>query len=171
MSGGELHLLVTIGGCRAALPGAAVQAVVEIDRIVPVPLAPPHVAGLASLRSRALTVIDTRAALGLAPAGDADERGGDGRAAVVRLGAHDYALLVDRVEDVAPAESDPLVLDTTLGPAWDRVARGCIETAQGPAVLLDAAALIEGETGQSRSGLQGEVNPSTIGRTAKPTGD
>ena len=138
---GKLYLLVQIGGRRAAIPGARVQSVVEIDQIVPVPLAPPHVAGLAALRSRALTVIDTRAALGLDPALCDTE----GRAAVVEVDGHGYALLVDRVEDVAEADAVSDRCDATLGPAWDHVALGFVETPIEPAVLADIAALVAGQ--------------------------
>ena len=55
----ELLLIVTIAGSRVALPAAAVESVVELDTLIPVPRAPVHVAGLSALRSRVLTVIDT----------------------------------------------------------------------------------------------------------------
>ena len=42
----ELLLIVTIGGERVALPAAAVESVVELDTLIPVPRAAPHVAGL-----------------------------------------------------------------------------------------------------------------------------
>ena len=136
----DLYLLVTIGGRRGAIPGAQVQSVVEIDQVVPVPQAPPHVAGLAALRSRALTVIDTRAAIGLDPAGFDTE----GRAAVVEVDGHAYALLVDGVDDVAHAQATAAVSGATLGADWDRVGQGCLETAAGAAVLIDIGQLVAG---------------------------
>jgi purine-binding chemotaxis protein CheW len=136
----DLYLLVQIGGRRAAIPGALVQSVVEIDQIVPVPLAPAHVAGLAALRSRALTVIDTRAAIGIDPAQFETE----GRAAVVEVDGHGYALLVDEVADVAQAEASAAKFDATMGQEWDRISLGRIETAVGPAVLVDVAELVIG---------------------------
>ena len=42
----ELLLVVTIAGERVALPAAAVESVVELDTLIPVPRAAPHVAGL-----------------------------------------------------------------------------------------------------------------------------
>lgn len=134
----DLFLLVHIGGRRAAIPGAVVQSVVEIEHIVPVPLAPPHVAGLAALRSRALTVIDARAAIGIDPAQCETE----GRAAVVEVDGHGYALLVDQVVDVAQGEASAARFDATLGPEWDRVSLGRIETAVGPAVLVDVTQFV-----------------------------
>ncbi len=134
----DLYLLVKIGRRRVAIAGALVQSVVELADVVPVPLAPPHVAGLAALRSRALTVIDTRAAIGMDPA----EFETEGRAAVVEVDGHGYALLVDQVEDVAQAEAPPARLDATMGPEWDRISLGQVETPAGPAVLVDVAGLV-----------------------------
>ena len=54
----ELLLVVTIAGERVALPAASVESVVELDTLIAVPRAAPHVAGLSALRSRVLTVID-----------------------------------------------------------------------------------------------------------------
>ena len=69
MSG--LVLIVRLNGQRVAIPADAVSAVVELDEIAPVPRAAHHVKGLAALRSRVLTVIDTYRAIGLVPPGDA----------------------------------------------------------------------------------------------------
>ena len=61
----ELLLVVVIAGERVALPAAAVESVVELDTLIPVPRAAPHVAGLSALRSRVLTVIDCMRSLEL----------------------------------------------------------------------------------------------------------
>ena len=38
----ELLLIVSIAGSRVALPAAAVESVVELDALIPVPRAPAH---------------------------------------------------------------------------------------------------------------------------------
>ena len=96
----ELLLIVTIAGQRVALPADAVESVVELDTLIPVPRAAPHVAGLSALRSRVLTVIDCMRSLELGATDCAD---GIREAAVVELDGHHYALLVDLVEDVVEA--------------------------------------------------------------------
>ena len=45
----QLLLIVSIGGSRVAFPSAAVESVVELDTLIPVPRAAPHVAGLSAL--------------------------------------------------------------------------------------------------------------------------
>src|SRR5678816_4072804 len=81
-----------------------VEAVVELDTLIPVPRAAAHVAGLSALRSRVLTVIDCMRSLEL---GITDCSDGIREAAVVELDGHHYALLVDLVEDVVEAVSEP----------------------------------------------------------------
>ncbi len=136
-----LLLVVTIAGERVALPAAAVESVVELDTLIPVPRAQPHVAGLSALRSRVLTVIDCKRSLEL---GTSDCSGGIREAAVVEFDGHHYALIVDLVEDVIQALSDPTPVRAAMGDGWERVAQGMIETESGPLLLVDVASLIAG---------------------------
>jgi len=137
----ELLLVVTIGGERVALPSAAVESVVELDTLIPVPRAAPHVAGLSALRSRVLTVIDCMRSLDL---GVTDCSDGIREAAVVELEGHHYALIVDLVEDVVEALSDPVPMRAAMGPGWERASGGMVETEVGPLLLVDIAELIAG---------------------------
>lgn len=135
----DLVLVVRLAGARVAICADAVLSVVEIDEIAPVPRAAPHVAGLAALRSRVLTVIDGYLALGLARP-DRETR----EAVVVELDGHHYALTVDGVDDVIEAKNEDKDVRAPLKGEWARVAAGTVE-AQGDILLLvDAAALIAG---------------------------
>jgi purine-binding chemotaxis protein CheW len=142
---GELLLIMTVAGRRAALPAAMIGSVIEIDGIEPIPLARWPVAGLTTLRSRVLTVIDCRAALGL-EAGDNAGR----EAVVVEVGGHGYALLVDEVRDVTPALSDPAPPRADPGATWAAALIGMVETAAGPVLVLDPVRLALGETSANR---------------------
>jgi purine-binding chemotaxis protein CheW len=137
----ELLLIVTIAGQRVALAAAAVESVVELDALIPVPRAAAHVAGLSALRSRVLTVIDCMRSLEL---GTTDSSDGIREAAVVELDGHHYALLVDVVEDVVEAASDPTPVRAAMEPGWERVSLGMVETAEGPLLLVDVGALVAG---------------------------
>lgn len=137
----QLLLIVTVAGSRVALPAEAVESVVELDTLIAVPRAAPHVAGLSALRSRVLTVIDTVTALGL---GETDCSDGIREAAVVEIEGHHYALIVDAVEDVVDAQSDPSPVRAAMGEGWERVSLGMVETEQGPLLLVDIAALVDG---------------------------
>jgi purine-binding chemotaxis protein CheW len=136
----ELHLIVTLAGERVAIPAADVEGVVEIETLIPVPRSPAHVAGLAALRSRVLTVIDCFASLELG----SGVKDGAKEAIVVQIDGHPYALLVDDVEDVVEAQGDVRPIRTALGPGWRRVARGMIEADGDLLLLVDAQALLSG---------------------------
>jgi purine-binding chemotaxis protein CheW len=137
----ELLLVVTIAGERVALPASSVESVVELDTLIPVPRAPVHVAGLSALRSRVLTVIDCMRSLEL---GVTDCSDGIREAAVIEIDGHHYALIVDLVEDVVEALSEPQPIRAAMGPGWERVSQGMVETEVGPLLLVDVTALIGG---------------------------
>jgi purine-binding chemotaxis protein CheW len=136
---GELLLIVRLAGERIALPAAAVEAVVEIEGLTPVPRAAGHVAGLTALRSRVLTVIDCVASL------EPGRSGGEGRDAVVVVtDGHPYALLVEAVEDVVEAGGDVRPPRTALAGGWLRVAKGTVDAGGDLLLLVDPHALIAG---------------------------
>lgn len=137
----DLLLVVIIAGERVALPAASVESVVELDTLIPVPRAAPHVAGLSALRSRVLTVIDCLKSLEL---GESDCSGGIREAAVVEVDGHHYALIVDLVEDVIESLSAPTPVRAAMGPGWERVSLGMVDSENGPLLLIDVAALISG---------------------------
>jgi purine-binding chemotaxis protein CheW len=76
--------------------------------------------------------------------GDTDCSDGIREAAVVELDGHHYALIVDLVEDVVETLSEPTPVRAAMGPGWERVSVGMIETESGPLLLVDVAALIAG---------------------------
>lgn len=143
----ELLLIVTIAGQRVALPAAAVESVVELDTLIPVPRAVAHVAGLSALRSRVLTVIDCRRSLEL---GSTCVEGLL-EAAVVEVEGHHYALIVDSVEDVIEVLSDPAPIRAAMGPGWERASTGMVETEEGALLLVDVAALVAGPVAETRA--------------------
>lgn len=143
-----LLLIVSVGGSRVAFPAAAVESVVELEALIPVPRAAPHIAGLSALRSRVLTVIDTMRSLGL---GDTDCSDGIREAAVVEIDGHHYALIVDSVEDVVEATSDPSPVRGAMGEGWERASLGLVETAEGPFLLVDINALVAGPAAEARA--------------------
>ena len=136
----ELLLIARIAGERVALPAADVEAVVEIDGVTPVPRSAAHVAGLAALRSRVLTVIDSFASLELGRS----ELQGTREAIVVPCDAHPYALLVDTVEDVVEFSGTIEPVRTSLGSGWRRVAKGMVDAEGDLLLLIDPFALIAG---------------------------
>ncbi|RVT95144.1 chemotaxis protein CheW [Sphingomonas crocodyli] len=137
----DLYLIVEIDGQKAVLPASCIESVVEMGEVTPVPCAPRHVLGLFALRSRVMTVIDTRVALG------AEVRaGGRGaQAVIVTMGDHLYGFLVDHVDDVVAIDGAPAPARALLSPGWAAMSAGVLEHEGVPVMLLDVDALIGGE--------------------------
>ena len=133
----DLFLVAHIAGRGVAIDAAKVDSVVDIGTIIPVPRADRVVRGLAALRSRVVTVIDTGTALGLASTPD-DMR----RAVITIVDGHHYAVLVDSVEDVAPFARLPLSAGLALKGGWAAAGTGIVERDGEPLLILDLAAII-----------------------------
>lgn len=136
----DLMVMTQIAGRRCALPAHGVQSMIEIGAITPVPRTPEYIFGITAMRSQALTVIDSRLALGFPRLGWSTDR----RAAVISVDGHSYALMVDAIEDIATSITEPEQVSGGFGDKWSRVAVGMIETDTGPALLVDLTALIAG---------------------------
>lgn len=136
----KLYLIATIAGQPVAIRASAVHSVVDIDAVAPAPLAPPHVAGLAALRSRVLTVICCECALGLEQRPTTKKR-----AVVVEVDGHSYALLVGTIDDVRSIEGAPAPIRARLDGGWSRVALGLLDDGGESVLLVDHEALIAGE--------------------------
>jgi len=136
----DLLLIMRIAGRRVACHASQVEGLVELEGLVPVPRSAPHVAGLSALRSRVLTVIDARAALGLETATGAASHD----AVVVPCDGHNYALLVELVEDVIEASAALLPIPAQAGSSWDRVALGMVDAGGDLLLLIDLHRLIAG---------------------------
>jgi len=132
-----LFLIAQIAGRTVAIESSQVESVVDIGAIIPVPRSERHVRGLAALRSRVVTVIETRVALGL-PEGDGTAM----RAVITIVDGHHYAMLVDALEDVAAFDHSPLSAGVALDSGWLRVGRGIIERDGEPILAIELNALI-----------------------------
>lgn len=135
----HLYLIAQIAGRAVAIDADQVESVVDIGAVTAVPLASAHVRGLAALRSRVVTVVDTQSALGLA--GESAAR----RAVITRVEGHHYAMLVDGLDDVAPFDLLPMAAGVALDPAWRTAGRGVVERDGEPILAIDLASLVPGQ--------------------------
>jgi purine-binding chemotaxis protein CheW len=135
----HLYLIAQIAGRAVAIDSDQVESVVDIGEVTAVPRATEHVRGLAALRSRVVTVVDTQSALGLA-SGEHEAK----RAVITQIDGHHYALLVDALEDVAPFELLPLAGGIALDKAWRNAGRGIVERDGEPVLAIDLASLVPG---------------------------
>jgi purine-binding chemotaxis protein CheW len=136
----HLYLIAQIAGRAVAIDSHQVESVVDIGEVTAIPRAAEHVRGLAALRSRVVTVVDTQSALGLPPTGREACR-----AVITHVDGHHYALLVDALEDVAPFELLPLTGGFALDSAWRMAGRGIVERDGEPILAIDLASLVPGQ--------------------------
>ena len=136
----HLYLIAQIAGRAVAIDSDQVESVVDIGEVTAVPRASAHVRGLAALRSRVVTVVDTQSALGLDTGGNAK------RAVITRVEGHHYALLVDSLDDVAPFDLLPLAGGVALDSAWRSAGRGIVEREGEPILAIDLASLVPSST-------------------------
>lgn len=136
----DLYLVANIAGQRIALTSGNVDSVVHVRKTTAVPLAPPHVIGLAALRSRVITMIDSRLALGLSPAEACEIL----TTIVVNLDGHQYGLIVDSVEDVCAISGTPTPVRARLGHGWATAATGMLDHDGRSLLLIDPGLLVAG---------------------------
>ncbi len=94
------HFTVKIKSQTIGLPVDCVKTVFYLDRLTPIPLAPPEVAGLANLRGRIVTALHLDKCLRI----DAAQRNAPLLAVGISHNGDDYALLVDDTGDVIVSE-------------------------------------------------------------------
>jgi purine-binding chemotaxis protein CheW len=135
----DLFLIARIAGRPVAIASGQVESAVDLGEIVPVPGADARVRGLAALRSKVVTVIDTHAVLGLA-----DAPAVQGRAVITVIDGHHYAIQVDALEDVTPGTLQPLAGGITLCPDWRAIGCGFVEIDGEPVLAIDLRAMIPG---------------------------
>ena len=141
---GELLLVAIVAGRHVALPAKDVASVSELEKVTPAPRAPHWIEGVGAQRSRALTVVNCQRAIGLESSDQQQDGEEETRCIVVLCDDYLYALRVDAILDVTMAKSDLAPAPKGLGATWRSVATGVIETAFGPALMLDLPALRAG---------------------------
>ncbi len=125
--------MTEVGGQRFAWALTVIREIVPARSVTRLPGAPTWVLGLLNLRGTVLTVIDLAARVGLP--------GGAGESVVVlEVDERSLGVRVDRVRAVASSE-DAVVEPVEAARAADGLVTGMVRLAQGPAAVLDAAAL------------------------------
>lgn len=133
------HVTFRVGHQWVGLPVGTVQEVLVAQRLAPVPLAPPAVAGFLNLRGQIVTAVDLRT--GLATRGDAP---GEARFdVVVRHDDELFALLVDEVGDVLPlADADVGPPPAALRDPWRAACAGAVRRDHDVLLVLDLPRLL-----------------------------
>ena len=139
---GEPHefVSITVAGQHFGIPVLQVQDVLGPQRITPIPLAPPEVAGSLNLRGRIVTAIDLRTRLRLPKLPDGEV----GMSVVVDHGGELYSILVDAVGEVLSLDASAQQRNPpTLDPAWRDVSNGIYRLDATLMVILNVARVLD----------------------------
>jgi purine-binding chemotaxis protein CheW len=133
----NLFLFATIAGTPIAVRASEIEAVVRLGDIVPIQRVPPHVRGLAALRSRVLTVIDIESRIfGQAMPMPIASRP---LAVVSEIAAHTYGLLVETVSDICEASGGVQPIQGRVDRYWAPFATALVEREGRSHLLLSLA--------------------------------
>jgi purine-binding chemotaxis protein CheW len=138
MNDQQLFLFARVAGTRIAIPSEEVEAVIRLADIAPIPCTGPGIAGLAARRSRVLTVIDVRPLVG-----EPQEPVDRPLALVVHSGGHSYAVMVESVRDICPADGGTHPLKGRISRRWRAHARAMVQHQGEVSLLVSAVDLIE----------------------------
>lgn len=129
-----------IAGQLFGVPIGDVQDVFKPQRLTPVPLSHPDVAGVLNLRGRIVTMVDCRRHLGGPPRAP-----GEAVMAVgVERGGESYGILIDKIGDVLSLEAttyeaNPVNLDA----CWRAVCKGIYRLPDRLLVVLNITSVLD----------------------------
>ena len=119
----NLFLFATISGTPIAVRASEIEAVVRLGDIVPIHRVPPHVRGLAALRSRVLTVIDIESRVFGRPMTIQHRP----LAVVSDITTHTYGLLIETVSDICEASGGIQPIQGRIDQAWTPFVSALVE--------------------------------------------
>lgn len=135
----KAFVIAEVAGQRIAFAADQIDQVIEIDRLVQVPGALPVVAGITTLRSKILTVIDVARAVGAADSASCSKL-----ALTADREGCGYAFLIDGVQAVVEVHGDVEPIQIRLHADWQRCSIGTVETPGGRALVGDLDLIIKG---------------------------
>jgi purine-binding chemotaxis protein CheW len=136
---GPMFVTMFIDGQMFGIDVKYVRDVLLQQRITPVPLAPPEVAGSLNLRGRIVTVIDTRMRLGLPSLSP----GAKATFVVVELKGELFSLMVDNVGEVITSTLDRMEgSPVNLSAGWKAVSSGIYKLESELLVMVDVQSLL-----------------------------
>lgn len=136
----QLYLIARIGDQRAAFRSAEVESVVVIRNVTPVPAAPAHITGLLALRSRVITLVDARIAVGKLSPVSAEGC----KAIIYEMDGHSYGIVVDQVEDVVFIDQQERPVRGHLDAGWGQVSETMIDWDNDTLLVIDTAKMVQG---------------------------
>lgn len=139
LADGPMYVTMCIDKQMFGIEVKHVRDVLRQQKITPIPLAPPEVAGSLNLRGRIVTVINLRNRLKL----PVHEGGGQNTFVVVELKGELYSLMVDSVGEVLTASTARIEkTPANLNSCWKDIASGIYKLDGELLVLVDVQSLL-----------------------------
>ncbi|QGM47810.1 chemotaxis protein CheW [Methylocystis heyeri] len=140
------YFTVRVGAQIVGLPVDEVRTVFHPEKLTPVPLAPPEIAGLANLRGRIVTVLHLDRCLRI----ESDETNAKPIAVGIVHNGEDYAFLVDDAGDVVYSEeADRIDCPGHVDAHFTMLVSDCYRRCEGFLPIVDVARLIAEVSRQS----------------------
>jgi len=137
---GPIYVTMRIDQQTFAIEVKNVRDVLRPQKITPILLAPPEVAGSINLRGRIITVIDLRRRLNLPPL----PAGASSNIVVVELKGELYSLIVDSVGDVLTTSLSMIdMVPANLSPAWKAIASAIYKLENDLIILVEVKTLLK----------------------------
>ena len=136
--------LFSIGEDLYAIPVEMLTEIIILQKIFPVPTAPPHVLGVINLRGNIVPIVDIRPALAI-PA-----QGTLGQIAIMKHGSLNLGIVVNNVYEVVGVPESSILAPPSdagsgsqNGKSRSRFLKGSIQWKTGVAALLDIMQILE----------------------------
>ena len=137
------YITLTIADQMFGLAIGDVNEVFAAHQITPVPLASRPIKGLLNLRGRVVTAVCLRTILDLPDCGNLKERMAIG----VEVNDELFALLVDRIGDVARLSSDTMEpTPMHINADWQKLSKGVHRLETSILIILDPESIVSSET-------------------------
>jgi len=131
-------LTFTVASVEMALPVDEIKEVLTDGKFEDIPLAPPHIAGLFTLRGQIVTAIDLRTRFDMPERSDTDYA-----IIIIELGAETIGFIVDEIGDVIAAGEDSVEdLPANMHSEWKKWGASIIRSSDNIRILLDTNLLI-----------------------------
>lgn len=134
----KLFLIAEIAATPVAICCDLIESVVTVNEVVNVPRADPVIAGLFSMRSRVLTLVDCQ--YRITGTQKPFERGCP--AVIASINGHSFGLMVDRVRDVVSVSEGAILAATRLDPKWSGLCTSLVEIEDHLVMILDPERLV-----------------------------
>ena len=137
----KLYLLAEFAGESVAINCSYIESVVHVQNVVSVPRCDKSVAGIFALRSRVLTLVDSKYVV----TGEPSELGLKLLAVIMEIAGHSYGLLIDRAYEVVSISDAQQVNNVSVAPQWQAIV-SCLAVVDGKSTMvIEPEALDEGE--------------------------